>query len=144
MTFLTGDSPAGQLTHCLTSTNPTPIGASEDWGEIPDRTLRQVDWSVGFESTDHTSDTDDPTAHNMWNPMLELFCHAEIGILMEALANEVVLAMVALSCHFALDILCDTRETRKDAATFGLSQDGTDVTSRSQSTHEYSESKRND
>ena len=68
-------------------------------------------WSVGSASTDHTSDSDDPAEHNMCNPMLELFCHAEIGILMEPLADEVVLAMIALSCHFALDILCDKSET---------------------------------
>ena len=50
---------------------------------------------------------------------------------MEALADEVVLAVIALSCHFALDILCDKSETRKciDMATFDLSQEGTDVTS---------------
>ena len=39
--------------------------------------------------------------------MLELFCHAEIGFLTDALADEMVLAVVALTCHFALDILCD-------------------------------------
>ena len=129
MTFLTRYSPAGHTTRCVTSTNPAPIGACEDWGEIPYGS--QVDWLVSSESTDHTSDSDDPAEHNMWNPMLELFCHAEIGILMEALADEMVLAMIALSCHFALDILCDKSETRKcvDAATFDLSQDGTDVTS---------------
>ena len=50
---------------------------------------------------------------------------------MEALADLMVLAMIALSCHFALDILCDKSETRKciDTATFDLLQDGTDVTS---------------
>ena len=43
--------------------------------------------------------------------MLELFCHAEIGILMKALADEMVLAMIAVSWHWALDILCDKSET---------------------------------
>ena len=130
MTSLTGYSPAGQVMRCLTSPSPTPIGTSEDWGGILCGTSSQVDWSVGSASTDHTSDSDDPAEHNMWNPMLELFCHAEIGILMVALADEMVLAITALSCHFALDILCDKSETRKcvDATTFDLLQDGTDVT----------------
>ena len=109
MTSLTGYSPAGQVMRCLTSQSPAPIGASEDWGGIRCGTSSQAAWSVGSVSTDHTSDSDDPAEHNMWNPMLELFCHAEIGILMEALADELVLAMIALACHFALDIPCDKK-----------------------------------
>ena len=57
----------------------------------------------------------------MWNPMLELFCYAEIGMLMEALADEMVLAMIALSCHSALDILCDKSESRALVATESFS-----------------------
>ena len=45
--------------------------------------------------------------------MLELLCHADIGILMEALVDDTVLVMVALSCHYALDVLCDKSDTRK-------------------------------
>ena len=88
-----------------------------------------MDWGVGSESTDYTLDSDEPADHNMWNPMLELFCHAEIGILMGALADEMVLAMIALTCHFALDILCDKSETQEcaDGATFDLSYDRTDL-----------------
>ena len=105
MIFLTEYLPAGQVTRCLTSTNPAPIGVSEDWVEITHGTSYKVAWSVGSESTDHTSDPDELAEHNMWHPMLEPLCHADIGILMEALADEMVLAMIALSCHFALDIL---------------------------------------
>ena len=78
MTFLTGYLSAGQETRCLTSTNLAPIGVSEDWGVIPCGTSSQVDWSVGSESTNPTSDSDELAEHYIWNPMLELFCHAEI------------------------------------------------------------------
>ena len=39
--------------------------------------------------------------------MLELFCHADSGFRVEELADDMVLAMVALTCHFALDVVCD-------------------------------------
>ena len=39
--------------------------------------------------------------------MLELLRHAHIGVLMEALFDEEDLERIALSCHLALDILCD-------------------------------------
>ena len=109
---------------------PGTIRSKRDWREIPYGTSRQVDWSVGSESTDDTLDSNEP-------PMLELLCHAEIGKLMEALADEMVLAMVALSCRSALDILCDESETQKcvDVATFDLSQDGTDMTSDGERPH---------
>ena len=58
-----------------------------------------------------TSDPDELAEHNMWNPMLELFCHADIGILLEALADDMVLGIIALTCHFALDTSCDKSET---------------------------------
>ena len=45
--------------------------------------------------------------------MLELLCHDYIGIFMEALFDEGD-AGIALSCHFALDLLCD-----KECACFG-------------------------
>ena len=44
---------------------------------------------------------------SIWNPMLELLCHAHIGVFMEALFDEEDLRRIAHSCHFALDILCD-------------------------------------
>ena len=43
----------------------------------------------------------DANEHNMWNPLLELFCHIQIGLCMETLVDEVCTAKVALSCHFA-------------------------------------------
>ena len=50
--------------------------------------------------------------HNARNFMLELFSHAHIGIYMEVLVDEKKNWGTALSCHFALDILCDTSEFR--------------------------------
>ena len=46
--------------------------------------------------------TDEHDGHNILNPMLELLCYAHVGVLMEEDSGR-----IALSCHFALDILCD-------------------------------------
>ena len=53
------------------------------------------------------SDTssDELEEHNAWNPMLEPFFHAHIGVLMKVLVDERELGRIALSCHVALDIL---------------------------------------
>ena len=60
------------------------------------------------------SDTssDEQEEHNAWNPMLELVCHAHIGMHLEVLVGEKELGRIALSCHFALDILCDKSGVR--------------------------------
>ena len=39
--------------------------------------------------------------------MLEFLCHSEVGVVMEALLDEVNMGRIALSCHFSLDVLCD-------------------------------------
>ena len=41
--------------------------------------------------------------------MLGLLWHAHVGVFMEALLDEVALGRIALSCHIALDVLCDKR-----------------------------------
>ena len=46
--------------------------------------------------------------HNIWNPTLESLCHSEVSVVMEALLDEVDMGSIALSCHFSLDVLCDT------------------------------------
>ena len=58
-------------------------------------------------STLTSSDPDEYDGHNIWNPMLELLCHAHIGVFMEALFDEEDVGRIAFSCHFALDIPCD-------------------------------------
>ena len=45
--------------------------------------------------------------HNIWNSMLASLCHFEVGVVMEALLDEVDMGGSALSCHFSLDVLCD-------------------------------------
>ena len=43
----------------------------------------------------------------MWNPMLASLCHFEVGVVLEALLDEVAMGRIALACHFSLDVLCD-------------------------------------
>ena len=38
--------------------------------------------------------------HNMWNPMLGLFCCVKIGVFLEAYVEEVDMGRTALSYHF--------------------------------------------
>ena len=38
---------------------------------------------------------------------MELFFHVRIGGIFVLIVNEIDLARIALSCHFALDVLCD-------------------------------------
>ena len=45
--------------------------------------------------------------HNMWNPMLASLCHSEVGVVLEALLDEVDMGRITLSRHFSLDVLCD-------------------------------------
>ena len=45
--------------------------------------------------------------HTVWCPLLELFFHWQIGQCMEEMVDEVSTAKVALTCHFALDVLCE-------------------------------------
>ena len=50
---------------------------------------------------------DDYDEHNMWNPMLGLFCHVHVGAIMELYLDEADLVKITLSFHFALDVLCE-------------------------------------
>ena len=45
--------------------------------------------------------------HNIWNPMLASLCHFEVGVVLEALLDEVDMGRIALACHFSLDVLCE-------------------------------------
>ena len=42
----------------------------------------------------------------MWNPVMELSFHEQISGAFEPFVDEIALAKIALSCHFALDVLC--------------------------------------
>ena len=58
-------------------------------------------------STLTSSDPDDYDGRTNWNPILELLCHAHIGVFMEARFDVEDLGTIALFRHFGLDILCD-------------------------------------
>ena len=46
--------------------------------------------------------------HNVWNSLLDVLCHFEVGVVLGALLDGVVVErIVALTCHFSLDLLCD-------------------------------------
>ena len=61
--------------------------------------------SVSCVST--ASISDEILAHDIWNPLIELFFHVQICGIFEPFVDEIELARIALSCHFALDLLCD-------------------------------------
>ena len=42
----------------------------------------------------------------MWNPLLEVLFHEHISSILLLSVDEFDLAKIALSCHFALDLLC--------------------------------------
>ena len=58
-----------------------------------------------------SSSSDELDEHNVWNPMLRLLYHAHDGV--QALLDEVDLGRIALSCHFALGVLCDKAEVHR-------------------------------
>ena len=45
-------------------------------------------------------------AQNMWNPLLELLFLEQTGGVIVLYVEEIDLSKIALSCHFALDLLC--------------------------------------
>ena len=53
--------------------------------------------------------------HNVWNPMMELLVHVQICGIFEIYIDEFDLARIALSCHFALEQLCDKADTHDSA-----------------------------
>ena len=55
--------------------------------------------------TSTTSSSGESFAHN-WNPLLELLFHEQISGAFEPFVDEIDLAKIALSCHFALYLLC--------------------------------------
>ena len=49
---------------------------------------------------------DDYFARNMWNLLFEMLFHEQVSGTFEPFVDEIDLAKIALSCHFALDLLC--------------------------------------
>ena len=48
---------------------------------------------------------EDVFSRNMWNPLLELLFHEQVSGVFEPFVDDIDLAMIALSCHFAFDLL---------------------------------------
>ena len=53
-----------------------------------------------------TSSSGESFAHNMWNPLMEVWFHEQISGVFEPFVDEIDVAKIALSCHFAPDSLC--------------------------------------
>ena len=53
------------------------------------------------------SSSDDIFALSMWNPIVELLFHFQIGGIFVLFMDKIDMARLALSCHFAVDVLCD-------------------------------------
>ena len=60
-----------------------------------------------YSSVSAASCSDGILAYNIWNPIMGLSFHVQIGGIFVLFVNEFDLARIALSCHFALDLLCD-------------------------------------
>ena len=58
-------------------------------------------------STFSSEESGENFEHNVWNSMLCALCHFEIGKIMETFLEDVSLGRCALTCHFALDFLCE-------------------------------------
>ena len=59
---------------------------------------------TSFVST--ASSSGESFAYNTWNPLLELLFHEHISSILVLSVDEFDLAKIALSCQFALDLLC--------------------------------------
>ena len=49
---------------------------------------------------------EDYLSHSVWNLLLKLLVHEQRGSAFVLFVVEVELAKIALSCHFAFDLLC--------------------------------------
>ena len=61
-------------------------------------------------SASAASSVDDYFEHNMRNPMLELLFLKHVFDIFDSYLVDLDLAKIALSCHFALDLLCYKEE----------------------------------
>ena len=57
-------------------------------------------------STSTASNIDDYSEHNTWNPLLELVFLEHVNGIVDSYLEDIDLAKIALSCHFALELLC--------------------------------------
>ena len=68
---------------------------------FPEQVMESFSSSVSTVPSFH-----DVFSHNMWNLLLELLFHEHVCGVFETFVDEIDLAKIALSCHFALDLLC--------------------------------------
>ena len=61
-------------------------------------------------STSTAPSIDDYCEYNMWNLLLELLFFEQISGIFAPYLVEIDVAKIALSCHFALDLLCFKEE----------------------------------
>ena len=59
-----------------------------------------------FSSASTVSSIGDYFEHHVWNPLLELLFLEQANGILASFIMEIDMAMIALSCHFALDLLC--------------------------------------
>ena len=57
-------------------------------------------------SVSTTPSSEDFFAHYMWNPLLDLLSLEQTTRVFVPYVDEIDLAKIALSCHFALELLC--------------------------------------
>ena len=58
---------------------------------------------------------DDYFEQNMWNPLLELLFLEQANGIVASYLVEIDVAKIAISCHFALDLLCYKEEVLASA-----------------------------
>ena len=58
---------------------------------------------------------DDYFEHNVWNPVLEMLFLEQVNGTFVSYLVKIDLVKIALSCHFALDVLCYKEEVRTSA-----------------------------
>ena len=61
-------------------------------------------------SASTASSIDDYSERNMWNPLLELLFLEHVNGIVDSYLVDLDLAMIALSCHFAIDLLYSKEE----------------------------------
>ena len=77
------------LVHCFSQQGMYPISSSASTA-----------WSI-----------DDSSEHNFWSPpLLEFLFLKHVNGTLDSYLVDLDLARIALSCHFALDLLCDQEE----------------------------------
>ena len=58
---------------------------------------------------------DDYFEHNVWNPVLEMLFLEQVSGIFASCLVKIDLVKIALSCHFALDLLCYKEEVLASA-----------------------------